>query len=237
MAHQDYNRIEQLKNWQELPVIYLNSQTIASYNRRIKTDRVDLSYPECSLDCTDGENDHTYVRYLMVLCLNDYIHYTESMGVNLKYNVRNITTILNEIINGVVDERYYKDKIEFYAQFFNENLVMGRFYYKIMEQAVRFNDEKIINYLIFKRQEALEDWLDEIVTYSPPDGYDEDYTSQPSPIESGFASDNCIVCCIEKPNILNIPCLHISTCESCENIGKLTKCSICRMVIQRKVKI
>ena len=56
-------------------------------------------------------------------------------------------------------------------------------------------------------------------------------------IETGFASDNCIICCVGKPNILNFPCLHISHCESCEEKGRFINCSICRKEIQRKVKI
>ena len=56
-------------------------------------------------------------------------------------------------------------------------------------------------------------------------------------IEKSFASDNCIICCVGKPNILNLPCLHISHCESCEEKGRFINCSICRKEIQRKVKI
>ena len=66
---------------------------------------------------------------------------------------------------------------------------------------------------------------------------EEDESEIPPIIESGFASDNCIICCVGKPNILNFPCLHISHCESCEEKGRFIKCSICRDEIQRKVKI
>ena len=65
---------------------------------------------------------------------------------------------------------------------------------------------------------------------------DDDYRVSPI-IETGFASDNCVVCCVGKPNILNFPCLHISHCESCEEKGRFINCSICRKEIQRKVKI
>ena len=65
---------------------------------------------------------------------------------------------------------------------------------------------------------------------------EEDYEVAPI-IETGFASDNCIICCVGKPNILNFPCLHISHCESCEEKGRFINCSICRKEIQRKVKI
>ena len=59
----------------------------------------------------------------------------------------------------------------------------------------------------------------------------------PSIIENSFSSDNCTVCLINKPNILNIPCLHLSLCEECEKKGRFINCSICRVKIERKVKI
>ena len=59
----------------------------------------------------------------------------------------------------------------------------------------------------------------------------------PPEIEDSFPSNNCIICYTSKPNILNFPCLHISTCKDCEEMGRFIKCSICRKEIQRKVKI
>ena len=67
--------------------------------------------------------------------------------------------------------------------------------------------------------------------------YEEDELGVTPIIETSFASDNCIICCVGKPNILNFPCLHISHCESCEEKGRFINCSICRKEIQRKVKI
>ena len=69
------------------------------------------------------------------------------------------------------------------------------------------------------------------------EGYSDDDESQPAIIESSFISDNCSVCLSTKPDILNIPCLHLSVCHKCEEIGKLLKCLICRKKIERKVKI
>ena len=169
----------------------------------------------------------------MMLSFNDYVQYVESKGVDLKNDKINIRTILNEIINNTLPESYYINRKLFYCRLIDGN---PRYYdYKLMYQAIKFNDQRMIHYLIFKRQEDLEWFYEDIV--NNPHLYEEEHLQPPPTIESGFASDNCIVCCIEKPNILNLPCLHISTCESCEKIGKLTKCSICRMVIQRKVKI
>ena len=66
---------------------------------------------------------------------------------------------------------------------------------------------------------------------------DEDEEKIPPIIETTFGSDHCVICCTEKPNILNFPCLHISQCEGCEEMGRFINCSICRKEIQRKVKI
>ena len=67
---------------------------------------------------------------------------------------------------------------------------------------------------------------------------DEDEDEEiPTIIENSFSSDNCLICLINKPNILNFPCLHLSLCEECEKIGRFINCSICRKKIKRKVKI
>ena len=60
---------------------------------------------------------------------------------------------------------------------------------------------------------------------------------EPPIIESCFISDNCSVCLSSKPNILNLPCLHLSICHRCEEIGKLLRCLVCRKKIERKMKI
>ena len=237
MAYIDDYRKEKLKNWQTLPTIYLPPQTIAFYNQKIKTTHVDIALPHtAAVEDVDGENiDHTYLRYLILSCFNDYIQYTESMGVDLKNDKINIRIILNEIINNEFSESYYTEKIYYYRKLIKWS--DRKYYdYRLMDQAIKFNDQRMIHYLIFKKQEDLEEWFNTIVNPPPSDDEDEEPHLIPT-IETGFVSDNCVICCSEKPNILNIPCLHISTCESCEKIGELTKCGICRMVIQRKVKI
>ena len=66
---------------------------------------------------------------------------------------------------------------------------------------------------------------------------EEDDDEIPPIIENSFSSDNCTVCFNHKPNILNFPCLHLSLCDECEKIGRFINCSICRVKIERKVKI
>ena len=69
---------------------------------------------------------------------------------------------------------------------------------------------------------------------------DEEYEDEEPPpaiIESSFISDNCSVCLSMKPDILNIPCLHLAICHKCEEIGKLLRCVVCRKKVERKIKI
>ena len=67
---------------------------------------------------------------------------------------------------------------------------------------------------------------------------DEEFDNEiPSIIENSFNSDSCLVCLTNKPNILNFPCLHLSVCERCEETGCFINWSICRVKIERKVKI
>ena len=60
---------------------------------------------------------------------------------------------------------------------------------------------------------------------------------EPAIVERSFTSDNCSVCLSMKPNILNIPCLHLAICCSCEEAGELLRCVVCRKRIVRKIKI
>ena len=80
------------------------------------------------------------------------------------------------------------------------------------------------------------DILDQYQDEEFDEGYSDD-ESPPAIIESSFISDNCSVCLSMKPDILNIPCLHLSVCHKCEEIGKLLRCAVCRKKIERKVKI
>ena len=68
---------------------------------------------------------------------------------------------------------------------------------------------------------------------------EEEYNEYETPaiIESAFIYDNCSVCLSMKPNILNIPCLHLAICRRCEETGNLLRCIVCRKKIERKIKI
>ena len=65
---------------------------------------------------------------------------------------------------------------------------------------------------------------------------EEEYNEYETPaiIESSFVYNNCSVCLSMKPDILNIPCLHLAICLSCEETGKLLRCVVCRKKIEKK---
>ena len=91
-----------------------------------------------------------------------------------------------------------------------------------------------IKFLLFSSLDALREYEQEQIE----DLYnEEDDDEDPPTIETPFISDGCSVCLNVKPNILFFPCLHLATCEKCEESGKLIKCSVCREKIERKVKI
>ena len=51
--------------------------------------------------------------------------------------------------------------------------------------------------------------------------------------EMWFQKDNCIICTLEKPNCVIIPCHHQITCFKCTSF--LEKCSYCRGPIKQKI--
>ena len=57
------------------------------------------------------------------------------------------------------------------------------------------------------------------------------------PIEDVFKIEECSVCLTNTPNIINIPCLHLSICKECEEKGKFKKCVTCCRSINRKILI
>ena len=57
------------------------------------------------------------------------------------------------------------------------------------------------------------------------------------PIVKTFSENLCVVCLVNKPNILYENCRHIPTCSSCEKVKNLEKCSICRSKATLKYEI
>ena len=112
-----------------------------------------------------------------------------------------------------------------------EEIVNGLLKYKLYDKVI-VRAEMSIKFYKNRSLDILEQYQDEEFD----EGYSDD-ESPPAIIESSFISDNCSVCLSMKPDILNIPCLHLAICHKCEEIGKLLRCVVCRKKIERKIKI
>ena len=112
-----------------------------------------------------------------------------------------------------------------------EKIVNDLLKYKLYDKVI-VRAEMDIKFYKKRSLDILEQYQDEEFD----EGYSDD-ESPPAIIESSFISDNCSVCLSMKPDILNIPCLHLAICHKCEEIGKLLRCVVCRKKIERKVKI
>ena len=73
--------------------------------------------------------------------------------------------------------------------------------------------------------------------YDEVESENEDYIEIIPVIEDVFKIEECSVCLTNTPNIINIPCLHLSICQECEEKGKFKKCVTCRKSINRKILI
>ena len=146
------------------------------------------------------------------------INFTDSVGVVDYFFLTAILEILD------------RTEVEYTTSIVSENIrdrktiVDSLFKYKLYDKVIVKAKMKIK----FYKNRSL-DVLDQY--------QDAEYEEQPAIIESAFTSDNCSVCLSMKPNILNIPCLHLAICCSCEETGKLLRCVVCRKKIGRKIKI
>lgn len=46
-----------------------------------------------------------------------------------------------------------------------------------------------------------------------------------------YDSQDCVVCLVDKPNLINLPCHHKIYCLECSQHGQFTKCSLCNRKI------
>ena len=165
-----FERKQYLKTWQPIPNIHLPPEQIQYYNHRIQTYGVDIRYPEGVLNEAFAdilnkkyerhEIDDNFLKYLVLLHMDNLIHYIESKGVKVEYIKENIKKILNEIINNEVDEDYYTNTIEIYEDI-GEGLDSD--IYNLIDQAIRLGNWRMIYYLIFKEDENMADRLSEVI--------------------------------------------------------------------------
>ena len=128
-------------------------------------------------------------------------------------------TINADLLTTPIYEYHFREDIGSFNDFLNNNPNLENFYINI-EMETTF-------YLNLNIEENEEDETEN----------EEDETEPIPVIENIFRTEECCVCLLNKSNILNYPCLHLSICKECEERGKFIKCVTCRKIIYRKIKI
>ena len=135
-------------------------------------------------------------------------------------------------INDRIDEEYTTSTMYENVRD-KEKLIDDLFKYKRYDKVI-VRAKMEIKFYKNRSLDILDQYQDAVFDEAYSD-YDDD--ESPAIVESYFISDICLVCLSMKPNILNIPCLHLAICRGCEETGKLLRCVVCRKKIERKIKI
>ena len=147
-----------------MPNLHLPTELINYFNNKIETDRVNIEFPDTAEEGYDENVDPNYLKHVMLLHMDHLLCYIESKGVFLGDIRQNLRFILNEIINDEVDEKYYLNTKEIYVGIvggdINETTI-----YDLMDQAIKRGNWRMIFYLIFDRDEELNDWFNETIYY------------------------------------------------------------------------
>ena len=61
-----------------------------------------------------------------------------------------------------------------------------------------------------------------------------DIFDAPIPARILFKEETCVICVINKPNILYTSCGHICICRSCNQLYPINKCPLCRRCAANK---
>ena len=167
MSDTIFNRIQTLKTWKPMELLWLPTQKIQEYEQKIRdicdyegSDNLQTEYL-IDIEGQQEQIDYNYIKYLARKHVKSILNYIESKGVVLNDIEGNIRLILDEIIKGDVDETYYINTLDIYDS------ISGNCYeepdiYKIIDQAVRLNNEIILYYILFSQDENMVDCVYEI---------------------------------------------------------------------------
>ena len=144
-------------------------------------------------------------------------------GEDEKNNSVFLLSLTIEITDDFPDYNYYFRENDFddFNNFLRDNKNDLENLYVTITMDTKFNLQR---YLLLEPDDEETETTDDEITVIPI-------------VENVFKTENCSICLSIKPNILNIPCLHLAICEKCEETGRFLNCSICRKEIKRKVKI
>ena len=66
------------------------------------------------------------------------------------------------------------------------------------------------------------------------DSEDKEEEIEPIELKQTIICNDCVICLENKPNVLYLNCLHISTCKKCEELKSIFKCPLCREEVVKK---
>ena len=194
----------------------------------------DLSNFKTFEEIVDKFYDYRFTEHIGVL-RNDHdcqFHSTISFSINIKYRGYEIKRLLFCARLDIAD----RTEVDYITSPMCDDVRDTESY---VDGCLRFKDyDKVIvkakMEIKFYKNRSL-DILDQYEDVESDNEYNN--ADEPAIVERSFTSDNCSVCLSMKPNILNIPCLHLAICCSCEEAGELLRCVVCRKRIVRKIKI
>ena len=168
------------------------------------------------------------------------------------YKITSILKLYFDIIYNFLDKRV-ATQYENYGEDFkvNENIIQIKIHnQEYVENCVIFNlfsvdfyltsstcldcNKEIFNEEFFNKFEdcPYEIIITEIATIKQELSYSdsEDEEREPPPLEfkQSITVDECVICLINKPNVLYPNCQHIPTCKTCEETHPVHKCPSCR---------
>ena len=219
------NLIEENESYRKFKTNFLyenlDTKTIKTYDdikSHFRDFRIDEEFNTFLTD--DAHQSFSDLRF--TLCQNANIW--EQNENNLNYVYLFVITI--EVTDNIPDYTYYFREVDF--DDFNNFL-------SINENLEHFNITIIMETKFYLQTQLFLD-LREYTTEEDVSSNEEELEIIPI-IEKAFKTKECCICLTNKPNILNIPCLHLTICEKCEETGKFKKCINCRKRIYRKAKI
>ena len=161
----NYKRKQELKSWEPIP--NTEPELINYFNNRVEIDGLSIRdrpvelFEKLSNTLKETDLYYKYIKHVSLLHMNYVIKYIESKGIFLGDIEWNIKLILNEMINDEVDESYYENTMEIYADIIPydiDNIDV----YDYLDQAIKRGNWRMVYYLIFWEDEEMADRLSEV---------------------------------------------------------------------------
>ena len=173
-------------------------------------------------------------------------------GVRFVYRTEEIesSTTTEEIFN--LSQMYLKETIEKYNHYQVERAgrtikTTYRLYiaWEVEKDGLKELEEKDLYETTYNIEEEEITQIEEKEYYLPPETIERKFFIFMVPTvyvlregEQTIKSPKCVICYHNPPNILYYNCLHITVCNSCDEVGKLLKCPLCRTKIKnQRIKI